>query len=216
MKFMIAIAAFSLIVLVHELGHFLAARYFKVKVKNFSVGLGPILLSFSSGDTLFCLRAVPLGGFVDIDGMEEDSRFGFNIRPYYQKVLILFAGVFMNIILSFVAMFSISMYLGHIDETSNIITRSLSSEAILKVDDKVVEVNGKKIDLTITDDKIVWGDNPKPVGEGSSLKSTFDRYQGSLQWISAMDSKDLGFSSNYKFLRVKNFTCKKGKAGKLL
>ena len=79
---------------------------------------------------------------VDIDGMEEDSRFGFNIRPYYQKVLILFAGVFMNIILSFVAMFSISMYLGHIDETSNIITRSLSSEAILKVDDKVVEVNG--------------------------------------------------------------------------
>ena len=146
MKFMIAIAAFSLIVLVHELGHFLAARYFKVKVKNFSVGLGPILLSFSSGDTLFCLRAVPLGGFVDIDGMEEDSRFGFNIRPYYQKVPILFAGVFMNIILSFVAMFSISMYLGHIDETSNIITRSLSSEAILKVDDKVVEVNGKKID----------------------------------------------------------------------
>ena len=78
------------------------------------------------------------------------------------------------------------------------------------------KVNGKKIDLTITDDKIVWGDNPKPVGEGSSLKSTFDRYQGSLQWISAMDSKDLGFSSNYKFLRVKNFTCKKGKAGKLL
>jgi hypothetical protein len=78
------------------------------------------------------------------------------------------------------------------------------------------KVNGKKIDLTITDDKIVWGDNPKPLGEGSSLKSTFDRYQGSLESMSAMDTKDLGFSHNHKWLRVKKYTCKKGKTGKLL
>lgn len=145
MNIAIGILLFSVIVGIHELGHFLASLYFKVRVKEFSIGFGPKIFTIKTKVTKFSLRIIPLGGFVDIAGMSNKSRIGFNIKPYYQKMIILSAGVIANILLSFSIIFAISLYLGHINLESNKINRVLSEKAILQVGDEVTSINNIKV-----------------------------------------------------------------------
>ena len=66
------------LVFIHELGHFLAARYFGVRVEIFSLGFGPKLLKFKKGDTLYCISLIPLGGYVKMFG--DNPKAGFKKR----------------------------------------------------------------------------------------------------------------------------------------
>ena len=80
MTFLIAIAIFGLIIFVHELGHFLSAKFFKMPVSEFSIGMGPQVFSFDTKETMYSFRAIPIGGYVNIEGMEGGSQVenGFN------------------------------------------------------------------------------------------------------------------------------------------
>ena len=77
-----ALFVFGLVVIVHELGHFVAAKKLGMRVSEFGIGFGPKLFSFQKGETLYSLRAIPLGGFNKIDGMDPDEELNEdNILP---------------------------------------------------------------------------------------------------------------------------------------
>ncbi len=98
-----AIPVFGLLIFIHELGHFAVAKAFDVHVQEFALGFGPVLLGFQSGETKYNWRAVPLGGFVRMAGMEDgdaaDPR-GFNRKPVYARALVIVAGPVMNFVLA--------------------------------------------------------------------------------------------------------------------
>ena len=98
-----AVICFSLIIFVHELGHFLTARLFGVKVHEFALGMGPKIFSKKKGETEYSLRAIPLGGFCSMEGedKESDDEGSFSKKPRYQRFIILAAGAGMNIVLGF-------------------------------------------------------------------------------------------------------------------
>ena len=102
------IIALSLLILVHEFGHFLVARWANVKVLSFSLGFGKKLLSFRKGETEYALSAVPLGGYVKLLGEspgeevpEEEIPRSYSHKPPFVKILIAFTGPFFNILFAF-------------------------------------------------------------------------------------------------------------------
>ncbi|MBP5596827.1 MAG: site-2 protease family protein, partial [Pseudobutyrivibrio sp.] len=104
MKIVIAILIFSFIIIFHELGHFLFAKKFDVKVNEFTLGLGPTLLSWGKGETKYCLKALPFGGSCVMEGedQESDSDRAFSKKPLWQRFLIVFGGPLFNFILAYI------------------------------------------------------------------------------------------------------------------
>ena len=163
MTFLIAVAMLGLIIFVHELGHFLTAKFFKMPVSEFSIGMGPQVFSLDTKETTYSFRAIPIGGYVNIEGMEVGSQVknGFNSKPAYQRFIVLFAGVFMNFLTAFLIIFSIAQMTGKIEFEDKAIIGALvkggANEQVLKVDDKILELDGKKINL--------WADIPEVTKE---------------------------------------------------
>ena len=163
MTFLIAVAMLGLIIFVHELGHFLTAKFFKMPVSEFSIGMGPQVFSLDTKETTYSFRAIPIGGYVNIEGMEVGSQVenGFNSKPAYQRFIVLFAGVFMNFLTAFLIIFSIAQMNGRMEYEEKAIIGALvkggANEQVLKVDDKILELDGKKINL--------WADIPEVTKE---------------------------------------------------
>ena len=97
------IAVLAVLVLVHELGHYLAARLFKIDVEEFGIGFPPRAWSVKKGKTIWSINWIPLGGFVKIKGEDDPSATGpgnFAHKPAYVRAIVICAGVFMNLVLS--------------------------------------------------------------------------------------------------------------------
>lgn len=112
-----SVAAFILfigiLIFVHELGHFLAAKYFGIKVLKFSLGFGPPLVRFERGETTYQIALLPLGGFVkmlgDVPGDEvaaEDRHRAFNTVPVHQRAIVAFAGPLFNLVFPVLCFFA--------------------------------------------------------------------------------------------------------------
>ena len=153
MTFLIAVVMLGLIIFVHELGHFLTAKLFKMPVSEFSIGMGPQVFSVDTKNTAYSFRAIPIGGYVNIEGMEVESEVenGFSSKPAYQRFVVLFAGVFMNFLMAFILLFAVAKINGRIEYDTNAIIGGLvkggANEQILKVEDKILELDGKKINI---------------------------------------------------------------------
>ena len=95
---LIAILIFGVLIAVHELGHFLAAKACGVRVNEFSIGMGPQLFHKTKGDTEYSLRLLPIGGFCAMEGEDEDSddERALNRQAWWKKLIIFVAGAFMN------------------------------------------------------------------------------------------------------------------------
>jgi regulator of sigma E protease len=103
----------TLLIAVHEMGHFLAARLFKIRVDNFAIGFPPRLFSKMIGKTRFSLNLVPLGGYVTIHGENpEDSITSDSIlaKPKWQQIIVLIAGVTFNVILAYIFLVATLMF----------------------------------------------------------------------------------------------------------
>ncbi len=120
MTILIFIAVLVVLILVHELGHFLAAKYFGIKVDEFGIGFPPkILKMFRWGETDFTLNAIPFGGFVKIFGENpdeesisgEESQRSFVNKPRWIQAIVLLAGVFFNFLLAWL-LFSVGFMMG--------------------------------------------------------------------------------------------------------
>ena len=100
LSIVIAVIALGLLVLIHEGGHFLAARICKVSVLKFSIGFGPRIFSFVKGETEYALSLIPLGGYVKMKGENPDQneihgdQDEFQSKKWYQRAFIAFAGPF--------------------------------------------------------------------------------------------------------------------------
>ena len=96
----VAILIFGVLIATHELGHFATAKLLGVKVNEFSVGMGPALFNKEKGETLYSIRALPIGGYCAMEGEDDDSADprSFGRAAGWKKIVILCAGAAMNFI----------------------------------------------------------------------------------------------------------------------
>lgn len=149
-----AILFFSLIIFVHELGHFVTARLFGVTVHEFAIGMGPKLISWGKKGTKYSIRAIPVGGFCQMEGEDEDSdsEGSFSRKPWYARLIILASGAIMNIILGFVVCI---IYVTVMSSQTGFITTTTVDEVVteapavnsIQPGDKIVEINGSTVNI---------------------------------------------------------------------
>jgi regulator of sigma E protease len=156
--FLVFVATFTLIVAVHEFGHFAAARLLGMKVLEFAFGFPPRLLGIRRGETEYTINWIPFGGFVRILGQDDfsikqegvgDPR-AFTSRPWWAQALVLAAGVFMNFVLALVILtlaYSIGGATAPTGDIRVVVVRSGSPAAVagIQVGDIVVDVDGTSI-----------------------------------------------------------------------
>ena len=150
----------------HELGHFIFAKLFNVRVPSFSLGFGPRLISKKIGETEFCISALPFGGYVEIAGSAEigqgeqkdalatDER-SFAVKPLYQKLGIMFGGIFFNLIFAYAAM--ILLFFTGIPKTpfipntiiSVVQADSAAQKGALKPGDRIISINNENVENNV-------------------------------------------------------------------
>lgn len=150
MGIILAILVFGTIVFVHELGHFLLAKVNGIRVDEFSIGMGPRLLSKVKGETRYSLKVFPIGGSCmmgedDVDDMSEGS---FNSKSVWARIAVVAAGAIFNFVLAFIFSVIIVAYTGY-DEPiiSGVVSGYSAEEQGMQAGDKIVEINGKKIHI---------------------------------------------------------------------
>jgi regulator of sigma E protease len=168
-------------VVIHEFGHFIVAKLFKIRVETFSVGFGPRLFGFKRGNTDYRVSLVPLGGYVKLGGDESNAPLEgagatdippeemFNLRPRWQRILVALAGPVMNILTALAIPFAGALMYG-IPATPAPVVSSVASggsaaAAGLQRGDKIVSFNGvenPKWD-TIRGDALLSPGQPLPV-----------------------------------------------------
>ncbi|MBQ7579800.1 MAG: site-2 protease family protein [Clostridia bacterium] len=153
---LIAILFFGIIIFLHELGHFTFAKIFKVKVNEFAMGMGPAILKKKFKGTLYALRLFPIGGFVSMEGEDEDSddENAFGKKACWKRMVIVAAGATVNILLGFILVVITQANTDRIG--TNVVAKfddpTVSSAHGLHIGDKIIKVNGRSVwtDLDLT------------------------------------------------------------------
>ena len=160
MDLIIFIVALSILVLVHEWGHFIAARKTGVKVEEFGLGLPPRIWGKKIGETIYSLNWLPIGGFCKLYGEDPsgDEKSGnkkesFEYKKPWQKMLIVLGGVIMNLVLAIVVFSTVYAILGVPVETDKIsvvgvTVDSPADKAGIKDSDVIYTVNGEEVKKT--------------------------------------------------------------------
>ena len=146
------IIIFNIMVFVHEFGHFYFARRNGIKVHEFSLGMGPAILKKQSGDTLYALRALPIGGYVKMEGEDSESKEpdSFNTKTPWQRFQVIVAGAVNNIILAFIAMLLAHLLAGGTVASTtigSILDDSPAETVGLMVGDRIERINGENIGI---------------------------------------------------------------------
>ncbi|YAI82295.1 MAG: RIP metalloprotease RseP [cyanobacterium endosymbiont of Rhopalodia sterrenbergii] len=157
MSVLAAIAVLALLIVVHELGHFAAARLQGIKVNRFSIGFGPSLVKYKGTETEYAIRAFPLGGYVgfpddDIDGeIPLDDPNLLRNRPVFDRAIVISAGVIANLILAYFLLVVQVATVGIQDIQSGLVVptiepASAAMEAGMKSGDIILKVNNTPLD----------------------------------------------------------------------
>jgi len=152
----------GVLVFIHELGHFLAAKLFRIRVERFSLGYPPRMIGKKIGETDYCLSWVPFGGYVKISGMVDESmdtkqmesppqKWEFRSRPWFQKSVVILAGPLMNLLLAYVIFVGSILHQG-IGEYTNkpvvgtVVPGKPAAAAGLQPDDRILSINNEPIE----------------------------------------------------------------------
>lgn len=163
---LLTILVFGIIILLHEFGHFIMAKINDVKVNEFSMGMGPKLISFGKGETKYSLRLFPIGGFVSMEGEDDSSsdERAFCRKPIFRRFLIVVAGACMNLILGFLVL--LVVYFPQESIPTNVIygfqENAVSSQYGLQAGDEILKINGVTI-MTESDISFAMLHNDDPV-----------------------------------------------------
>lgn len=149
-----AIFVFGVLVTVHEFGHFVVAKLTGMRVDEFAIGFGPKIYQQKDGDTLYSLRAIPLGGYNKIAGMDPDDPIepnSFKSKSIPARMCVILAGATMNFILPvllFTGIFFLQGVSVPVDKPvlGVVIEGMAAQRAGLKVGDRILEINGKKLE----------------------------------------------------------------------
>lgn len=143
----IAILAFGVLIALHEFGHFATAKLLGVRVNEFAIGMGPLLLSKQTKETQYSLRLLPIGGYCAMEGEDEasDDPRAFTNQAGWKKFVILVAGAFMNLLTGFLIV--LVLYQGIATFSTNTVAAfmdgfPLEGEAGLMAGDRIVKING--------------------------------------------------------------------------
>lgn len=162
---LVVFVAISVLILVHEVGHFLAARFFGVWVEEFGLGLPPKLISKKIGETIYSVNLLPLGGFVRLHGEDQPPSGkikkpgrAFFKKPWWQRSIILLAGVFMNfflavLILSYI--FTKGITLPDRVQIKEVILDSPAAVAGIQKEDILIAIDGIKVTDVETVTKLI-------------------------------------------------------------
>lgn len=155
MSLFLAILALGVLIIVHESGHYFVARWSGMRVERFSLGFGPPLLKWKRGDTHFQVAPIPLGGFVQITGMNPHEEYDekdpsvYPNRPTYQRFLTILAGPGMNYVFSIVLIFVVFAFAGIETETAwykvGGTEAGKPAAGKLQPGDRILAVNGQPI-----------------------------------------------------------------------
>ena len=146
MSHIVALIIFSAIVIFHELGHFLLAKWNGIEVIEFSLGMGPRLLSHVWGDTRYSLKLLPIGGSCQMVGEEEasDSEGAFGNKSVWARIAVVAAGPVFNFILAWVLALIIVGSVGYDNTKVDIIPDSAAAEAGMEDGDQIISINGSR------------------------------------------------------------------------
>lgn len=146
------------LITIHELGHFTVAKLCKVKVNKFSIGFGPTILSKTSGDTEYTLKAIPFGGYVQMEGEEErsESEGAFNKKNVWQRIAIVLAGATVNIVFALIIYFFIALSNNFYSSTKvSEINNGPLYDAGIMAEDNILKVNNKNVLTSREIDEII-------------------------------------------------------------
>ena len=166
MNILIAILVFGIVVLVHEIGHFVAARACGVLVEEFSIGMGPRLLKFKRGETLYSLRLFPIGGSCQMLGEDEENHDerSFNSKKIWKRAVILSAGVLMNLLLAFLAfLVYTSANPFNVPVVRYVIPNSPAAAAGMQAGDRITKMNGHAINIQADSFLAMDGNHGEPI-----------------------------------------------------
>lgn len=147
------IFAFGLCVMIHEFGHFIAAKAFRMKVEEFAIGFGPVILAKQGSETLYTLRLVPLGGFNKIAGMTMDENLderSFVNQAVWKRFIVIAAGACMNFILAIFIFFAVLATTG-IQTVSPearigaLVPNGPAAQIHMQEGDRILTINGQEI-----------------------------------------------------------------------
>ena len=146
------------LVVIHELGHFLVAKKFGIKVLEFGFGIPPKIFGKKFGETLYSINALPIGGFVRLLGEDEGGKIqgerDFRAKPVWQRILVVVAGVLMNLFLAWIIFYGVliyqnfkiiyptsdaGVYIGHLEEGFP------AEKSGINTGDKLLKVDGKEV-----------------------------------------------------------------------
>lgn len=147
---LITILVFGVIIFIHELGHFIAAKASRIKVHEFALGMGPTLFHFTKGETKYALRLFPIGGFVSMEGEDEESEDenAFGKKPVWKRMIVVVAGACMNILLGFLILVCTTAGMEKIPTKVIENFRGESSaveQSGLKPGDEILKINGRSM-----------------------------------------------------------------------
>ena len=143
-SFLIAFVIFSIVILFHELGHFLLAKANGIRVNEFCFGLGPTICGIQKGETKYCIKAFPFGGACMMEGEDEDStdNRAFGKKPVWGRMSVVFAGPFFNFILAFIFAFILMSCVGYDKPVlSGVMEGYAAEKAGLQEGDEIIRMN---------------------------------------------------------------------------
>jgi regulator of sigma E protease len=153
LSFFLAFAGFALLVILHELGHFSAAKAVGMRVEKFSLFFPPTLWSKKVGETEYAIGSIPAGGYVKISGMNPDEELppevrdrAYHAQPVWKRIVVIAAGPAVNLVLAFVLLFLFFAAIGPTTVTRNVGTleKGYPAQGVLKPGDRLVAVDGHR------------------------------------------------------------------------
>jgi regulator of sigma E protease len=157
-SWLLTFVGISLLVILHELGHFAVAKAVGMRVERFSLFFGPLLLRFRIGETEYGVGPIPLGGYVKISGMNpgeelpagEEHR-GYFRQPVYKRLMVIFAGPLMNVLVAFLILAGVYYFSAQRPLTDRAriegVEAGMPAAAVLRPGDLVLAVNGKPVSV---------------------------------------------------------------------
>jgi regulator of sigma E protease len=151
-SWLLAFAGFAMLVILHELGHFTAAKTVGMRVEKFSLFFPPTLASKKVGETEYAIGAIPAGGYVKISGMnpsedlpEEVRDRAYHSQPVWKRVVVIAAGPAVNLVLAFLLLFVFYVAVGPHEIGVAAIEKNYPAAGVLHVNDEIVAVDGKRV-----------------------------------------------------------------------
>jgi regulator of sigma E protease len=172
MFILVAILGLALLIVLHEAGHFMVARLCGMRVERFSIGFGKAVASFKRGDTVYQIAPIPLGGFVQITGLNPHEEFDRNDpyvypnRPRWMRLSVLVAGPAANYLTAFLIALVVNLGYGQTTGTTTVeevVAGSAAQAAGLRAGDALAEINNKSVSEPSAITKIIRGSGGAPV-----------------------------------------------------